>query len=60
MHGGHREVCLSHLLRQPFNLPLGIAEDDCLRNGQSVVEITQGVKLPLFLLYGHKELLDAF
>ena len=59
MHGGHSEVSLSHLLRQPRNFSLCVTEDDCLCDGQSVVEVTECVKLPLLLLYGHKELLDA-
>ena len=59
MHGGHSEISLPHLLRQPLNLSLCVAEDDRLSDGQSVVEVTESVKLPLLLLYGHKELLDA-
>lgn len=59
MHRGHSEVGFPHFLCQPFHLPLGVTEDDCLSNGQSVVEITQGVKLPLLFLNGHKELLDT-
>ena len=59
MHGGDGEVCLSHLLCQPLHLSLRVAEDDRLCDGQSVVEVTERVKLPLLLLYGNKELLDA-
>jgi hypothetical protein len=40
-------------------LSLGVAEDDSLSDCESVVEITESVKLPLFLLHCHKELLDA-
>ena len=59
MHGRHGEVGFSHLFRQPLHLSLCVAEDDCLGDGQGVVEVTECVKFPLFLLYGHKELLDA-
>lgn len=59
MHGGHGEVSLSHLFRQPLHLSLCVAEDDRLCDGQGVVEIAKCVKLPLLLLYGDKELLDA-
>lgn len=59
VHGGHGEVGLPHLLRQPVHLPLGVAEDDGLRDGQRVVQVAQGVKLPLLSLHGHEELLDA-
>lgn len=38
-------------------LPLGVAEDDGLCDGQSVVQITQSVKLPLLSLHSHEELL---
>jgi hypothetical protein len=41
-------------------LPLRVAENDCLGDGQGVVEITQGVKLPLFSFHSNKELLDSF
>ena len=40
-------------------LPLGVAEDDSLRDGEGVVQVTQCVKLPFLLLYSHKELLDS-
>ncbi len=59
MHGRNCEVVLLHLLCQPVHLSLCIAEDDCLCDGQGVVQVTQGVKLPLLLLDCHKELLDA-
>lgn len=39
------------------DLPLGVAEDDGLCDGQSVVQVAQRVKLPLLSLHGHKELL---
>lgn len=40
------------------DLPLGVAEDNGLGDGQGVVQITQSIKLPLLPLHGHKELLD--
>lgn len=59
MHGSYSEVVLCHLLCQPVNLSLSIAEDDCLSDGEGVIQVTEGVKLPLLLLNCHKELLDA-
>ncbi len=59
MHGCNCEVILLHLLCQPIHLSLCIAEDDCLCDGQGVIQVTQCVKLPLLLLDCHKELLDA-
>lgn len=40
-------------------LPLCVAEDDGLRDGQCVVQVAQCVQFPLFSLHGHKELLYA-
>lgn len=41
-------------------LSLCVAEYDSLCDGQSIIEITKGIKLPLFSLNSHKELFDAF
>lgn len=41
------------------HLSLGVAEDDCLGDGEGVVQVAQRVKLPLLLLHRNKELLDA-
>ena len=41
------------------HLPLGVAEDNSLCEGERVVQVTQCGKLPLLLLHRHKELLDA-
>lgn len=35
MHTADGEVCLPHLLSQPIDLSLGVAEDDSLRDCQS-------------------------
>lgn len=40
------------------HLSFGVAEDDGLCDGQGVVQVTQGVKLPLLSLHGDEELLD--
>ena len=47
VHAGHGEVVLSHLLSQPLHLPLGVAEDDSLCDDQCVVQVAQGVELPV-------------
>ncbi len=59
VHAGDGEVSLPHLLREPVHLPLGVAEDDGLGNGERVVQVTQCVELPLLPLHRHEELLDA-
>ncbi len=59
VHAGHGEVGLPHLLREPVHLPLRIAEDDCLGDGERVVQVAQRVELPLLPLHRHEELFDA-
>mmetsp|Transcript_749 Transcript_749/g.941 ORF Transcript_749/g.941 Transcript_749/m.941 type:complete len:225 (-) Transcript_749:304-978(-) len=59
MHRGDREVGVAHLCREPVDLQLGIAEDDSLRDGECIIEVTQSVELPLFFLNSNEELLDA-
>ena len=56
--GELNQVCFSCSASIWTNLPLSVAEDDGLCDGESVVEITESVKLPLLLLYCHKELLQ--
>merc|ERR1719500_1750425 len=58
VHRAHREVGLPHLLCQPVDLPLCVAEDHCLGDSESVIEVAQSVKLPLLPLNSHEELLD--
>lgn len=60
VHGGDSEVTGSQLISEPVDLAAGVAEDDSLGDGDSLVEIGQGVELPLFLLDGDVELLDTF
>ena len=59
VHGAHSEVRLPHLLREPVHLTLGVAEDDGLGDGESVVQVAERVELPLLPLHGYEELLDA-
>lgn len=60
VHGADCKVRLAHLLRQPVDLSLRVAEDDGLSDGERVVQVAQRVELPLLPLDGHEELLDAF
>ena len=39
-----------HLLCQPVHLPAGVDEDHSLGDGQGLVQITQGVQLPLLTM----------
>ena len=59
VHGGDGEVTGSELLGEPINLSAGVAEDDGLGDSDSLVEIREGIELPLLLLNGNVELLDT-
>ena len=59
VHAADGEVGLAHLLGQPVDLAAGVAEDDGLGDGEGVVEVAQGVELPVLLLDGDKVLLEA-
>jgi hypothetical protein len=59
VHGGDGEVTSSELVGEPVDLSAGVAEDDGLGDGHGLVEIGQGVELPLLLLDGNVELLDT-
>jgi len=59
VHRRHREAALAHLGREPVDLLPRVDKDDGLRDGERVVQVAQGVELPLLLLDGHEELLDA-
>jgi len=59
VHGGDSEVTGSELVGKPVDLSAGVAEDDSLGDGNGLVEIRQGVELPLLLLDSNVELLDT-
>lgn len=58
-HGGDSEVAGVELLGEPIHLSSGVAEDDGLSDGDSLVEIGEGIELPLLLLDSDVELLDT-
>jgi len=60
VHGGDGEVASSELVSEPVDLSAGVAEDDSLGDGDGLIEIGEGVKLPLLLLDSNVELLDTF
>ena len=60
VHGRHGEVARRQLVRQPVDLPARVAEDDGLGDGDGLVEVREGVELPVLLLDGDVELLDTF
>jgi len=60
VHAGDGEVPLLHLLLEPVDLPPGVAVNDGLGDGKRLVEIAEGVELPLLAVNGDVELLDTF
>ena len=40
---GRMLKAISYLLCQPINFPTGVAEDDGLRNGNTVIQIHEGL-----------------
>mmetsp|Transcript_3066 Transcript_3066/g.6192 ORF Transcript_3066/g.6192 Transcript_3066/m.6192 type:complete len:431 (+) Transcript_3066:97-1389(+) len=59
VHTRDGEVPLLHVFLKPVNLPPGVAVDDGLGDGKSLIEIAEGVELPLLPLDGDVELLDT-
>lgn len=45
-HSRHSEVSGMHPLSEPVNFPPCVDENDCLRDGQGFIEVTQRVQLP--------------
>ena len=60
VHGGDGEVTGSELVGEPVDLSAGVAEDDGLGDGDGLVQVGEGVELPILLLDGNVELLDTF
>jgi hypothetical protein len=60
VHGRDGEVTGSELVGEPVDLSAGVAEDDGLGDGDGLVQVGQGVELPVLLLDGNVELLDTF
>ena len=52
VHGGDGEFTLVELLGEPVDLSSSGAEDDGLGDGDSLVQVTKGVELPVLLLDG--------
>jgi len=53
VHGGNSEFTLVKLLGEPVDLASGRAENDSLGDGDGLVQVTQGVELPVLLLDGN-------
>merc|ERR1719291_647232 len=53
------EIARMHLLREPLDLATSVHEDHRLSDGERLVEVAEGVELPLLPLDHHVELLDT-
>jgi hypothetical protein len=59
-HGRDGELTGAHLVSEPVDSLPSVAKDDSLSDGDGLIEITEGIKLPLLLLDGDVKLLDTF
>ena len=60
VHSGNGEITGSELVGEPVDLSSGVAEYNCLCDGNGLVQVGKGVQLPVLLLDGNVELLDTF
>jgi len=59
VHSRDSEITGRELVGEPVNLSAGVAEDDSLGDGDSLVQIREGIELPLLLLHSNVELLNT-
>jgi hypothetical protein len=57
--GRHCMVPAPHLVSKPVHLAAGVDKYDTLSDSQSLIQVTERVQLPIFLLHIHIELLDT-
>ena len=60
VHSRNGEITGSELVGEPVDLSAGVAEDDSLGDSDSLIQIGEGIQLPLLLLDSNVELLDTF
>ena len=60
VHAGDSEIAVNHFLGEPFDLCLGVAEDDGLSDSETIIKVAEGIELPFLLVDRNEELLDAF
>lgn len=59
MHTADCEIGFDHLFGKPFNLFFAVAEDDSLRNRETVVQIAQSIEFVLLLFDRYEILFDS-
>mmetsp|Transcript_67477 Transcript_67477/g.180286 ORF Transcript_67477/g.180286 Transcript_67477/m.180286 type:complete len:305 (+) Transcript_67477:163-1077(+) len=57
--GRHGEVARSHLVEEEVHLPPGVDVDDGLGDGEGLVQVAEGLELPVLTLHRDVELLDT-
>jgi hypothetical protein len=60
VHCADGEIFLGQFVSQPIDLSARIAENNGLRDGDSFIQIGEGVEFPIFLFDGNVELFDTF
>jgi hypothetical protein len=60
VHGRDSKVTGSELVGEPVDLPTSVAEDDGLGDGDGLVQVGEGIELPVLLLDSNVELLNTF
>jgi len=59
MHTRNCEVTLRELVLDEIHLAASVAVDDCLRDGQCLIQVDERVNLPLLLLNCHIKLTNT-
>jgi hypothetical protein len=60
VHGGNSEITGGELVGEPVDLSAGVAENDGLGDGDSLIQIREGVQLPILFFNSNVELLNTF
>jgi hypothetical protein len=60
VHGADGEIFLGQFVSQPIDLSARVAENNGLRDGDSFIQIGEGIEFPIFLFDGNVELFDTF
>lgn len=58
-HEADCELALVELAGEPVDLVAVVHKNDCLGNGERLVEIAQRIQLPVFLVDGHVKLANT-
>mmetsp|Transcript_5413 Transcript_5413/g.7986 ORF Transcript_5413/g.7986 Transcript_5413/m.7986 type:complete len:235 (+) Transcript_5413:227-931(+) len=59
VHAAYSKVALLHVFLKPVHLATRVAVDNGLGDGQRLVQIAQGIELPIFAVHRNVELFDS-